>query len=57
MTLREMSTEKILFVPGFCSGGMSLATPAFIAETSSVEIRGMLGYSFDIMCSFGELYM
>jgi len=34
-----------------------VAVPVFIAETTIAEIRGRLGFGYDIMGSFGQLFM
>ena len=45
------------FFIGIMSGLTSIAAPVYIAETSSAGVRGMLGSCFQMMVTFGILYV
>ncbi|XP_035700555.1 facilitated trehalose transporter Tret1 [Folsomia candida] len=45
------------FITGFCSGGLALTAPAFVAEIAVPSIRGTLSYAYFFNFSCGILYM
>ncbi|CAL8087068.1 unnamed protein product [Orchesella dallaii] len=44
-------------ITGFCGGGFSLAAPLFVAEMAEDNIRGALGSGFQVMVTFGILFV
>ncbi|KAG8198778.1 hypothetical protein JTE90_007088 [Oedothorax gibbosus] len=44
-------------VTGFCSGVVSVATPMYLVEISTPEVRGLLGASFQLFVVIGILIM
>ncbi|ODM88243.1 Facilitated trehalose transporter Tret1 [Orchesella cincta] len=44
-------------ITGFCGGGFSLVSPLFVAEMAEDNIRGALGSGFQIMLTFGILFV
>jgi SP family facilitated glucose transporter-like MFS transporter 8 len=45
------------FITGMMGGAFSLAAPAYTSEISEKEIRGTLGTIFQLMVTFGVLFV